>query len=142
MTDGLAEALAALGLVALGGCIGGITRFWVAGAIARRFGGTFPWGTMVVNVTGSAAIGMLGALLLTPASHEIRHLPAWAALVVGVLGSYTTVSSFSLQTVVMARNGMAGRAAANVILTIALCLSSTGVAYLATARFLALDIWR
>jgi CrcB protein len=136
MTDWLIGTL----LVACGGGLGGMARFWVSGVVARRFGETFPWGTMAVNVTGAAIIGVLGALLLTPEEHAVRHAPLWAGFVVGLLGSYTTVSSFSLQTLALARNGEAGRAAFNIILSLTLCLSAAGATYAATT--IAMGAWR
>lgn len=126
-------------LVAVGGGLGGMARFWVSGIVTRRFGETFPWGTMVVNVTGAAAIGVLGALLLTPDTHAIRNFPLWAALVVGVLGSYTTVSSFALQTLALARNGETARALGNIVLSLALCLTAAGGTYAGTTH--ALSLW-
>lgn len=129
-------------LVAVGGGLGGMARFWVSGVVARRFGETFPWGTMVVNVTGAGIIGVLGALLLTPDTHTIRHIPLWAAFVVGLLGSYTTVSSFSLQTLALARNGELARALVNIVLSLALCLSTAAATYVATTHALAVGIWR
>lgn len=128
-------------MVALGGGIGGMARFWMSGLIARRFGETFPWGTMVVNVTGAGAIGVLAALLLVPGAGAetpaVRHLPAWHGLAIGVLGSYTTVSSFSLQTLALARAGEVGRALANVGLSLGLCLAAAGGAWAATLRLVA-----
>ncbi len=71
---------------------GGIARFAVSGLVARGIGETFPWGTMVVNVTGAFAIGFLSM-----AAQRLSFLDrseAWPLLVTGFLGSYTTVSSF------------------------------------------------
>lgn len=138
----MTEWLISTCLVAIGGGLGGMARFWVSGIVARRFGETFPWGTMVVNVTGAAVIGVFGALLLTPGTHAIRHVPLWAALVVGLLGSYTTVSSFSLQTLALARNGEVARALGNIVLSLALCLSAAGGAYVATTQMLPAGAWR
>lgn len=128
-------------LVALGGGLGGMARFWVSGVIARRYGETFPWGTMVVNVTGAAMIGVLGAMLLTPETHAVRHIPLWAVFVVGLLGSYTTVSSFSLQTLALARDGEFAHALGNVLTSLALCISAAAGTYIATTHVLALVGW-
>lgn len=127
-------------LVAFGGALGGVARFWVSGVVAHRFGETFPWGTLVVNVTGAACIGALGALLLTPEAHVVRSGPLWAGLVVGLLGSYTTVSSFSLQTLALARNGEVLRAAFNVMISLALCLGAAAAAYAATNWLMAAGV--
>lgn len=121
-----------LGLVAVGGGLGGVARFWVSGMVARRWGETFPWGTLVVNVTGSGAVGVLAALLLEPTSHASSGLPLWAGLVVGLLGSFTTVSAFSLQTLALLRDGEPGRAALNVMASLVLCLAAATLGYALT----------
>ncbi len=137
VTGQLSVTLGTLALVALGGGLGSMARFWVSGVIARRYGETFPWGTLVVNVTGAAAIGMLGALLLAPGTRTVAHPTVWAGLVSGLLGSYTTVSSFSLQTLALARSGEFGRALANIVLSLALCLAAAAATWLATLQALA-----
>lgn len=101
-------------LVALGGALGACARLWVGALVASRLGEAFPWGTLVVNATGAFAIGVVAATL-----PEGR---AWLGLVVGALGSYTTVSSFSLQTIELAGRGAMAAAAGNVLLSLALCL--------------------
>ncbi|WP_142846696.1 fluoride efflux transporter CrcB [Telmatospirillum sp. J64-1] len=119
-------------LIALGGALGGMARFWVSGLIARRYGEDFPWGTLTVNVTGAALIGIVAALLLGPTIHHIEHPRLWVGLVVGILGSYTTVSSFSLQTLALLRAGRSSRAALNVIASLTLCLLAAGAAHAIT----------
>jgi fluoride exporter len=116
--------------IALGGAFGGIGRFWVSGVVARRFGERFPWGTLVVNVTGAALIGMVAGALLAPDMGSVRQSSIWALLVIGVLGSYTTVSSFSVQTLALVRSGERARAAANVAASLSLCLGSAAAAYM------------
>lgn len=113
--------------VMLGSAIGGVARYWVSGVVGRGIGETFPWGTMVVNVSGALTIGVLagaaagGAWPSAPA--------AWHLAVFGFLGSYTTVSSFSLQTLALAHDGQHGRAAANVALSLGLCLSAAALGF-------------
>jgi fluoride exporter len=116
-------------LVALGGAFGGVGRFWLSGFVARRFGESFPWGTLAVNVTGAMAIGALAAIALDPASHAVLRLPLWLMLAVGVLGSYTTVSSFALQTLALARAGERWGALANIALSVTLCLAAATLGY-------------
>ncbi len=125
-------------LVCLGGALGGMARFWISGMVARRFGETFPWGTLTVNVSGAACIGALAALLLEPGRPAGATVPLWAVLVVGGLGSYTTVSSFSLQTLSLARNGEPLRAALNVVGSLVLGLAAAAAGYFATFALLAL----
>jgi CrcB protein len=106
-----------LSLVCLGGMLGGMARFLVSGLVARRVGETFPWGTMAVNVTGAFVIGVLAAAL------QDQDLPAvWAFAGTGFLGCYTTVSSFSLQTLALARDGEWMRAGGNVLLSVVISL--------------------
>ena len=118
-------------LVAAGGGIGGIIRFWLSVAIGRRYGETFPWGTLVVNVTGAACIGVLAGLLIDRESHAVAQVPLWTGLIIGILGSYTTVSSFSLQTLALARYGKPLHAMLNVAGSVVLCLSAAAVGYAA-----------
>jgi CrcB protein len=116
-----------LALVGIGGIAGGSLRYFVSGLVARRIGETFPWGTMVVNGSGAFAIGLLGAWAGTAdAAGTI-----WIAAAVGVLGSYTTVSSFSLQTLALTRDGEWLPAAFNILGSLALCLGTAFVGYLA-----------
>lgn len=106
----------ALLLVALGGALGGALRYGVSGWVARRVGETFPWGTLAVNTSGAFVLGLLmGAAGGLPVAQ--REL--WLLFGVGVLGSYTTVSSLSLQTLLLARGGERGRALAYVGLSLA-----------------------
>jgi CrcB protein len=121
------EALQGLIWVTVGSAFGGMARFFLSGVVGRRVGETFPWGTMAVNVTGSFAIGAIAA---AAAAQPLLQSPAcWQLAVVGFLGSFTTVSSFSLQTLALARDGDYRRAADNVALSVALCLSSVALGY-------------
>ncbi|MET4070826.1 CrcB protein [Bradyrhizobium sp. S3.2.6] len=104
------------------GCVlGGCARYFVSGVIARRLGETFPWGTMTINVTGAFLIGIFGALATHPGSVFAAPNP-WLFAVTGFLGCYTTVSSFSLQTLTLARNGEPAHALGNVVFSVGLCL--------------------
>jgi CrcB protein len=121
-------------LVALGGSLGASARFWLSGFVARRVGETFPWGTLVVNVSGAVVIGLLAARFLTPEGIADPWRETWLLLVTGVLGSYTTVSSFSLQTLALARAGESGRAVLNVMASLGLCLSAAFAGHQAGLR--------
>lgn len=106
--------------VAFGSIIGGTARFWLSGFVARRVGETFPWGTMVVNVSGAFLLGILAA---SAAGHGIfATVTPWQFAAIGILGTYTTVSSFSLQTLALARDGEMMRAGGNMVLSLSLCL--------------------
>ncbi len=108
-------------IVGLGGALGSILRFWISGMVAQRYGETFPAGTLLVNVTGSLIIGFFAAL--TGPDGRIWASPTLRQFfMIGVLGGYTTFSSFSLQTLALARNGELGFAALNAFASFALCL--------------------
>ncbi|HEY8520713.1 MAG TPA: fluoride efflux transporter CrcB [Gammaproteobacteria bacterium] len=109
--------------VALGSALGGMARYGCNGLAARLFGASFPWGTLIVNVSGSLLIGVLAALL-APENRLFGHPDARAFLAVGVLGGFTTFSSFSLETLNLARSGEWLAAAANAVASLALCLAA------------------
>lgn len=100
----------AAGWVALGGAIGSVLRWAAIVLAAQRFGVSFPWGTLLVNVAGSFAIGAIaewgagGVLGVTP---TVRLFVA-----TGILGGFTTFSTFSLEALTLARDGSAGLATA------------------------------
>jgi CrcB protein len=106
--------------VAFGSVLGGTARFWLSGFVARRVGETFPWGTIVVNASGAFLLGVLAA---SAATHGLfADVRPWQFAAIGILGTYTTVSSFSLQTLALARDGEMMRAAGNMVLSLSLCL--------------------
>jgi CrcB protein len=120
--------------VALGSVFGGIARFWLSGFVARRVGETFPWGTMVINVSGAFIIGVLAA---SSAGHgAFAAVRPWQFAVIGFLGCYTTVSSFSLQTLALARDGETVRAAWNLVLSVSLCLTAVTAGFAAGVHVL------
>ncbi len=113
--------------VGLGGALGSMARFGISSLIATRFGVQFPWGTLVVNVTGSLVIGVLAALAeldRTAISPGARQF-----LIAGICGGYTTFSSFSLQTFELLRDRSFLAAGANILLSVALCLIAVWLGY-------------
>jgi len=94
-----------LGLVALGGGIGGALRHMVTQWFDEFAGARFPWGTLAVNLSGAF---LLGVLLGFGAGQPAAHGASWLLLGIGVLGSYTTVSTLSLQALLMARDERRG----------------------------------
>lgn len=102
-------SLMALLLVLLGGALGGALRYAVSGWVGRRVGETFPWGTLAVNTSGAFAAGLLLGWL--GGRHEAAA-GLWLLLGIGLLGSYTTVSSLALQSLLLARDGASHRALA------------------------------
>jgi CrcB protein len=107
--------------VALGGALGTTARYWLSTVVARAFGETFPWGTLVINVTGSFVIGFFAALT-GPDGRVFASSTVRQFVMVGICGGYTTFSAFSLQTLNLANNGEWARAGANVGLSVLLCL--------------------
>lgn len=114
-------------LVALGSALGGVARFLVTGWVSARVVSTFPWGTLSVNVVGSALIGVLAGL----GDSQRFGLPpeARAFLMLGVLGGFTTFSSFSLETLRLLQDGAWARAAGNVGASVLVCLVGVAVGY-------------
>jgi CrcB protein len=107
--------------VALGGAIGSAGRYWLSGMVAQAIGETFPWGTLIINVTGSFVIGFFAALT-GPDGRVYASSAARQFVMVGVCGGYTTFSSFSLQTLNLMNDGEWFSAGANIGLSVALCL--------------------
>ena len=98
-------------LVALGGAIGSAARYLVGAFVANRFGPDFPWGTFIVNVSGSFLIGVILSLV------GGGQLPAGARLflAVGVMGGYTTFSTYSNETLQLVQGGEVGAAMFNAL---------------------------
>src|SRR4026207_333605 len=108
-------------VVAVGGALGTVGRFWLSGAIAQKFGETFPFGTLLVNISGSLIIGFFAAL--TGPDGRIWSRPTVRQFfMIGVLGGYTTFSSFSSQTLAFARGRLVFDLNANSGIWRVLCL--------------------
>jgi fluoride exporter len=116
--------------VAIGGGFGAAARFLVSGLVARLIGETFPWGTLVINVTGSFVIGFF-ATLTGPNGRFYVGSSARQFVMTGICGGYTTFSSFSLQTLNLANDGEWLRAGANAALSVALCLIAVWAGFVA-----------
>lgn len=114
--------------IAVGGAAGALLRYGVGVSVAGMLGRDFPYGTLAANVLGCLAMGVLYVLFLErmAVSPELR-----AALLVGLLGAFTTFSSFSIETLLLLENGEPGRAALNVALSVMLCLAATWLGMLA-----------
>jgi CrcB protein len=114
--------------VAVGGALGSVGRFWLSGLVADRAGETFPWGTILVNITGSFVIGAFAALTAPEgrwsASPAVRQF-----VMIGVCGGYTTFSSFSLQTLTLLRDRQWLYAGGNVLLSVLLCMLAVWLGY-------------
>ncbi len=111
-------------LVFLGGGIGAAARYLMQGAVYRLVGSAFPYGTLAVNVTGSFLIGVLMVVF------EERYMvqPALRIfLTIGVLGGFTTFSSFSFETFALLREGSIVAGLLNALVSVAACLGATWV---------------
>jgi len=114
--------------IALGGAIGSVARAWTANVFVRMYGAHFPWGTIFINIAGSFIIGFFGALT-TSDGRFTAHPDARAFVMIGICGGFTTFSSFSLQTLDLARDGKPGAALANIGLSLILCLLAVTAGY-------------
>jgi len=116
--------------VGAGGALGTVLRFWISGMVAQTWGERFPTGTLVINITGSFIIGLFWTLAGPGGRWMVRPLPR-QVFMIGICGGYTTFSSFSLQTLNLARDGEWVYAMLNVILSVALCLIGVWLGFLA-----------
>ena len=119
-------------LVGFGGLFGSIARYWIAGVVQRLDGSGFPVGTLSVNVLGSFILGLLMALSL---DRGLVNPNARLLLATGFCGGFTTMSTFSYETVALLRDGGTAAAAGNVGITLAACLVAVALGDLA-ARLL------
>jgi CrcB protein len=114
--------------VALGGALGSVTRFWMSGAIASRFGETFPVGTLAINFLGSFLIGLVAGLN-APEGRGMISPGMQQFVMIGFCGGYTTFSSFSLQTLKLMQDREWLYAGGNVLLSVTLCLLGVWLGY-------------
>jgi fluoride exporter len=120
--------------VAIGGALGSVLRFWINDLVLAKTGGNFPWGILIINVTGSFLIGVFfafsdpdGRMLISPSLRTF--------LMVGICGGYTTFSSFSLETLKQLQDRQWLYAGGNIILSVVLCLIAVWLGYLLGAMF-------
>jgi CrcB protein len=118
--------------VALGGALGSAARYGCSSLIAERFGETFPFGTLVINVVGSFVIGVFAAVT-GPDGRFMAPGDMRQFVMVGLCGGYTTFSSFSLQTLTLVHDGQYARAGLNVVGSVVLCLGAVWLGYAAGA---------
>ncbi len=118
--------------VILGSALGGGARFAVSGLVAAHFGETFPWGTLIVNVSGSFIIGFFSTLT-GPDGRVFVGSEGRQFVMTGLCGGYTTFSSFSLQTLNLVRDGEMALAGGNIGLSFLLCLVAVWLGHIAAA---------
>lgn len=114
-------------LIGLAGLVGTLLRYWLSGLVARQYGETFPWGTMAVNLIGCFVAGAVFHLteerfLVNPAVRTV--------ILIGLLGGFTTFSSYGLQTFTLLRDGEFGLAALNIATSSVLGLLMVWAGYL------------
>jgi CrcB protein len=109
--------------IAAGSALGGVARYFFQGAAQRLIGATFPWGTLGVNILGSAFIGFFAALT-APDGRWLVSATARQFVMIGLCGGFTTFSAFSLETLNLAREGDLLRAGVNVLGSVTCCLTA------------------
>lgn len=105
--------------IAAGGATGALMRYWMSNGIYALLGRGFPYGTLTVNVTGSLLMGFLYVFMIERMDISVE----WrAGLMIGLLGAFTTFSTFSIETLNLLESGEQLKAAMNILLSITLCI--------------------
>ena len=123
--------------VAAGAALGGVSRYYLSLALTQRLGDAFPWGTLIINVTGSLLLGFLMryAFASPAANAELRLL-----LTTGFCGGYTTFSTYSYETAMLLEDGQYERAATYVVANVVTALGATFCGFLLARELLALRV--
>ena len=105
--------------IAAGGATGALLRYWMSNSVYVLFGRAFPYGTLSVNVTGSILMGLCYVMLFERLDVGVQ----WrAGLMIGMLGAFTTFSTFSIETLNLLESGDQFRAVVNILLSVTLCI--------------------
>lgn len=124
-------------LIALGGALGSLARYGCSAAVASRVGSAFPWGTLAVNAIGSLLIGVAFGVLEPGGRWQVSQATRDTMnhfFMIGVLGGFTTFSSFSVQTLALMREGHFAAAGANVLLSVTVCLLAVALGFWMATR--------
>jgi len=113
-------------MVFVGGGLGAAARYWLSGLVYQRFGGNFPSGTLAVNIVGCVLIGLMMSAL---EDRFVLYPSLRIFLTIGILGGFTTFSSFSFETIALLRDGEVLYASANVVLSVMMCLGGTWLGF-------------
>jgi CrcB protein len=117
--------------IAAGGAIGALLRYWASTGVHAWLGRGFPYGTLFVNVLGSLLMGFLFVWLID----RMAAGPALRAfLLIGVLGAFTTFSTFSMETLNLMESGQFGKALLNVVVSVLICVAAAGAGVLAARQ--------
>ena len=118
--------------IAAGGALGAIARYGVSTGVYAVLGRSFPYGTLAVNVIGSLFMGFLYVMLIErlTASPELR-----AVLLIGFLGSFTTFSTFSIETLSLIEQAELLKAAANIVASVIFCLLASWIGIVIARSF-------
>lgn len=119
-----------LGIIAVAGALGSVSRYGLTAWAQRRFGDTFPYGTLIVNVVGSFALGTVLGLALAGKLHKLGKMGAGT----GFLGAFTTFSTFSCETVLLLKAGRVAAAAGNVALNVVVGLAAAFLGFWVASR--------
>jgi fluoride exporter len=119
-------------VIAFGGALGSMARFGLAGLVSAATGGTFPFGTMFVNVTGAMVIGFF-LTLVGPNGRLLVSVHARQFVAVGICGGYTTFSTFSFETVSLMQDRQWLAAGANAVLSVVFCLIAVWLGFVAAS---------
>jgi CrcB protein len=107
--------------IAAGGAVGALLRFWLSNGVYALVGRGFPYGTLVVNVLGSLAMGYLYILMI----ERLALAAEWRAFaLVGLLGAFTTFSTFSIETVNLLQQADYAKAFANAVVSVVACVAA------------------
>ncbi|MDX3775132.1 fluoride efflux transporter CrcB [Chromatiaceae bacterium AAb-1] len=107
-------------VIAVGGAVGSCLRYALTELMTNLLGKAFPFGTLLVNILGSFVLGLLYAMI---SSGAVAAFPWRPLIAVGLLGAFTTFSTFSLDTLLLLQQGEWLKAAANIVLNVLLCLT-------------------
>lgn len=134
MAEGEKRRMKAYFWIAIGSALGGVARYWCSGVVARLFGETFPWGTLIVNVIGSFVIGFFATVTGPDGRLLVGTIPRQFVMV-GICGGYTTFSSFSLQTLNLVNDGEWFYAGMNIAASVVSCLLAVWLGHVLGGNF-------
>lgn len=112
--------------IGLGGFLGSISRYWLSTLVHKHAGMDFPYGTLTVNIIGCFAMGLLMTMFQ---EHFVENPNVRLFLIIGILGGFTTFSSFSFDTLALMKAGNFLSAGVNVVVSVTACLSATWIGY-------------